>query len=306
MGAKGQLSVLVLGGTTEGRRVLERLSSYRKLKLIYSSLTSHGSLVAQAALEGTKSACELKFIDGALVEACLRRLLSFEQVDFVVDATHPYARSIHKTIFRVCSESDLKLMRFMRELPVIVEDEHCHLCNSMEEALEYLKVHHLGKRIFACTGAHSLEVYCKHLDPSQFFARILPVIRSWEIATHLGIDPARLIFKQGPFSLDENKKDFMSVGAEVLVTKNGGAEAGIAEKLQAARELGMDVLVIRPPLSVLEQLACEEGLTKQEALCAHADWYWEGSNLGAFCKQLEHWYADLICASDKNGVSPEH
>ena len=53
---------------------------------------------------------------------------------------------------------------------------------------------------------------------------------------------------QGPFSREMNVAMLKSVGAKYLVTKDSGAAGGFPEKVAAAREAGVKLIVIgRPP-----------------------------------------------------------
>ena len=52
---------------------------------------------------------------------------------------------------------------------------------------------------------------------------------------------------------------FKSSDASILITKDSGANGGFEEKLLAARELGMEVIVLKRPMD-------ESGCTLQEAI----------------------------------------
>ncbi|WP_049962636.1 precorrin-6A/cobalt-precorrin-6A reductase [Ruminococcus sp. HUN007] len=54
-----------------------------------------------------------------------------------------------------------------------------------------------------------------------------------------------IITGKGPFSEYENIRDFE--GCDILVTKDSGKAGGFAEKMSAARKLGMQIIVIERP-----------------------------------------------------------
>ena len=63
---------------------------------------------------------------------------------------------------------------------------------------------------------------------------------------------------QGPFSVELNYALLRTVQAGWLVTKEAGKRGGFAEKMEAARQCGVSVVVIRRPVH-------EEGILLEEA-----------------------------------------
>ena len=72
---------------------------------------------------------------------------------------------------------------------------------------------------------------------------------------------------QGPFSLALNKALITQFQIRYLVTKDGGAAGGFAEKVQAAADTGAQLVVLRRPL--------ETGETETQIL--------------AYCKEILQW-----------------
>ena len=61
---------------------------------------------------------------------------------------------------------------------------------------------------------------------------------------------------QGPFSREFNQAVFAAYRAEVVVTKNSGAIGGTDEKLMAAMELGLKLIVVERPALVPKEAFC--------------------------------------------------
>jgi len=53
---------------------------------------------------------------------------------------------------------------------------------------------------------------------------------------------------QGPFSQDLNHALFKEFGTDVMITKNSGMIGGVDEKIDAAIELGIHVIVVQRPV----------------------------------------------------------
>jgi precorrin-2 dehydrogenase/sirohydrochlorin ferrochelatase/precorrin-6A/cobalt-precorrin-6A reductase len=114
-------------------------------------------------------------------------------------------------------------------------------------------------RALLTTGSKELAAFTAARGfAERFYARVLP---SAEIVRHcreLGFPGGRLICMQGPFSREMNAATLRMTGAEYLVTKDTGARGGLPEKLEAAAELGVTVVLISRP-------ATETGLTLEAA-----------------------------------------
>ena len=63
--------------------------------------------------------------------------------------------------------------------------------------------------------------------------------------TAAGVAMDDMVAMLGPFDLDMNLALFKHAKADYLVTKNSGAGSGFHEKIEAAAQLSMTVLVIR-------------------------------------------------------------
>ena len=62
-----------------------------------------------------------------------------------------------------------------------------------------------------------------------------------------GISPKNIIAMQGPFSLSLNKAMLADFRIDCLVTKSSGKEGGYSEKIDAAKDAGIPVVVIKRP-----------------------------------------------------------
>ena len=94
----------------------------------------------------------------------------------------------------------------------------------------------------------------------SLMVRVLDHPQSLDACRRAGIRPEKVIAGRGPFSVDDNRRHIRACGAGVLVTKDSGAAGGTAEKLQAARAEGCDVVVIARPA-----LGNRQGFTEVEA-----------------------------------------
>jgi precorrin-6A/cobalt-precorrin-6A reductase len=106
---------------------------------------------------------------------------------------------------------------------------------------------HLGRRFLFTIGAKQLKHFRSLHEQLTLFARILPSSISQAQAQAAGFMADHIVSQRPPFSQAVNQALFQKLAVEVLVTKASGREGGVMEKVQAARELGMKVLMIRRP-----------------------------------------------------------
>ena len=240
----------VFGGTTEGRELVEFL--HTQLCAVTACVaTEYGGTLLPEAEQVHVSARRLP------VEEIVS-LLQKERFDLVVDATHPYARSITSSIARACAETNTEHLRLLREASSAPED--AVFVESTEDAATFL-----GKtegNILLTTGSKELSRYAAIPDfSSRVWARVLPMQASLDACSKAGLSPSHVIAMQGPFSLELNEAMLRAIGADWLVTKDGGSTGGFPEKALAAQKTGARLLVIGRP-------AQEEGKTLSETIQA--------------------------------------
>lgn len=235
------MEVLVFGGTVEGRALVEWLYG-RGCQVVACVATEYGaSLLPQ---------------DDHVV--CLRGPLSREEKlslvrehDFccIVDATHPYARHITKSVAALGRESGIDVVRVVRE-GGDAEGPWERVADAAEAAALLAETH---GNVLLTTGSTDLDVYLDVLPDAKdrLYVRILPVVSAVEHAERLGIPASHVIAMQGPFSTEMNEAVLRQFGIRHLVTKQSGTSGGFDEKVKAAEACDVHVIVIDRP--------CEQG-----------------------------------------------
>ena len=92
-----------------------------------------------------------------------------------------------------------------------------------------------------------MEEVLKHVSVDRFYPRILKVESSIEKCEMLGVDPSHIIPMKGAASLDENLELIEKYDASVMITKESGEIGGVVEKIQAANEKDIAVIMIQRP-----------------------------------------------------------
>ena len=173
--------------------------------------------------------------------------------DLCVDATHPYAVEATRNIRSACGQVGVEYHRLLR--PASPLPAGSAVFATAGQAAEYLAK--TEGSILLATGAKELAVFAG-IDPDRLFPRVLPTVEGITACEKAGIPHRNIIAMQGPFSYALNAALLQQFHIQFMVTKDGGAAGGFAEKVQAAQASGVQLVVIRRPE--------EEGETAEEIL----------------------------------------
>ncbi|MGA5731594.1 cobalt-precorrin-6A reductase [Streptomyces seoulensis] len=218
--------VLILGGTTEARRLATALAARPGLR-VTTSLA--GRVSRPGAVDG-----EVR-VGGFGGAVGLADWLRAHRVTALVDATHPFAERITANAAEAARAAGVPHAVLRR--PGWDLDDDWHPVASLEEAARL--VPRLGKRVFLSTGRLGLAVFAE-LTAIQF------VVRSVEPPEPPLPPHCELVLARGPFTLADELDLLRAHRVDVLVTKDSGG-AATAPKLTAARTLSLPVVVVRRP-----------------------------------------------------------
>ncbi len=222
--------LLVLGGTTEARELAQALADEPALR-VTSSLAGR---VARPRLP----AGEVR-VGGFGGTEGLAGWLREHRVDWLIDATHPFAGTISFHAAAAAATAHVPLLALRRPGWVAGPADRWLDAGSLADAARLLPA--LGTRVFLTTGRQSLPDFTgPALDPLWFLVRC--------------VDPPepphpprmRLLLDRGPFTVEGEASLLRRHAIDVLVTKDSGG-AATAAKLTAARSAGLPVVVVRRP-----------------------------------------------------------
>lgn len=221
------MHALILGGTSEGRE-LARL------------LVDAGWYVT-SSLAGRVAAPRLPVgevrIGGFGGPAGLARWLMQNNVDVIVDATHPFAERISYSAAEAASATRIPLIALHRPAWQSQPRDKWIAVPDMASAARQAarEFHH----IFLTIGRQQLAPFAN--DPHNLY-----VIRAVE-APSAPLPPRhRVLLSRGPFSIPGEKKLMRDNQIDCVVTKNSGGDYTYA-KVAAARELGISVIMVQRP-----------------------------------------------------------
>lgn len=222
------LRILILGGTTEARHLAE-------------ALVSDDAVAPVLSLAGRTQAPKLPPIafrvGGFGGIAGLITYLRDSRTDLIIDATHPFAEQMSAHADAACKETAIPLVIFSRPPWQAVPGDRWIEVETAAAAAQALGDE--PRRVFLTVGRLQLPAF--EAAPAHDY-----LIRSIDPPEPLQLPHHRVILARGPFSLADEVSLMRQEKIDVLVTKNSGGAATYA-KIEAARSLGLPVVLMRPP-----------------------------------------------------------
>lgn len=226
------MRAVLFSGTTEGRRLSAALAELGAAVTVCVA-TEYGR-EEQGELPGVS--VHTGRLDTAGMEAILR------DADLCIDATHPYATVVTANIRAAAEAAGVPYRRLLRRPSELPEGSVV----AVDAAEAAARLSETEGNILLATGAKELSAFA-FLGGARLYPRVLPLRESLEACEAAGIPHRNIIAMQGPFSFELNLALMRQFGIRYLVTKDGGAAGGFAEKAEAARQAGVVLVVIRRP-----------------------------------------------------------
>lgn len=177
----------------------------------------------------------------------LDKLFNSRVVQLLLDASQPFPGGISKHAQSLCHDNQIPYIRLARREVELPDSPLLYPVYSWEEAA--LKAAELGNTIFLTTGSYNLDLFVRHphMGGKRIVVRVLPDPQVIEKVQALGIAPKNIVAMQGPFSREINKATFKMYNASVIVTKDSGNAGGTDNKISAALNLKIPVVIIKRP-----------------------------------------------------------
>lgn len=166
----------------------------------------------------------------------LERFLRQANIDLVVDATHPFAARMQAGAVEACARVGLPRCRLLRpEWPRQAGDRWIEV-DGPGQAAEALRA--LGPRVFLALGGRDMPAFSG-------------LAGKWFLVRGVSPPPAPVanglfVRGRGPFVLADERRLLRAHRIDVVVSRQSGGQ-GARAKIDAARDLGLPVVMIRRP-----------------------------------------------------------
>lgn len=240
--------ILIFGGTTEGRAAVKVVEQGEK-PFFYSTLgdTQTIELVHGRRLVGAMDT-------DTAADFCRR-----EGIRLLIDAGHPFAEGLHRTVAQVAAISHLPVIRYERR-PVPLDDRVVR-CADYADAMRRMEADGVTS-LLALTGVRTIPKLRPFWERHDCRFRILERAESVDEAVAAGFPREKLLF----YHPDESKATVLEqVRPDAVLTKESGDSGGLPAKIEAAHRFGIPVYVVeRPALpDSFERVYTEAGLLRR-------------------------------------------
>ena len=230
--------ILVLGGTKEGREIVDYLVKNDK-QIIASVTSKYGArLLAEYDIQINKKPLKKKELSTFIKQNNIKK---------IIDATHPFAEKISRNAISVAQLHNIDYIRYERKRVNFDKDNDLlDLASNYKEAAQ--KAQEFDK-ILLTIGSNNLSYFTETVDNWQekLIVRVLPHYKYMKKLQQMGFPLSNIIAVKGPFTQEFNQIIIKDYEIEVVVSKASGPAGGLDTKFKAAQSCNIPLLVIERP-----------------------------------------------------------
>lgn len=220
------IRVLILGGTGNAAELAARVATIEGLEAITS--------LAGRTRKPSVPLGDFR-VGGFGGVAGLASYLRGEQIDLLIDATHPFASQISFNAADAATEVGVPHLMLIRPPWEKVSGDRWIEVESVEAAAASVANH--AQRVFLTVGRQELAAFA-HLEKIWFLMRMI------DPPSHEAlVPPGMILCDRGPFTLNNERQILIHNNIDTIVSKNSGGDA-TKPKIIAARELGVKVIMV--------------------------------------------------------------
>jgi precorrin-6A/cobalt-precorrin-6A reductase len=220
--------VLILGGTAEANRLAQVVA---KDPRIYAVLSYAGRTENPAKPPIAWRVGGFGGIDG------LKRYLMAENIARVVDATHPFAAQMSAHAIAACAAANVPLLALERPPWQAVAGDRWIEVDDIGAAAAALGA--APRRVFLGIGRQHLAAFAAHPQHAYLVRLVDPPRAPLPLQ-------AEVIIARGPYDVAGDRAVLTRHRIDIMVTRDAGGD-GASAKIDAARELGLPVIMVRRP-----------------------------------------------------------
>ncbi|OED30718.1 precorrin-6A reductase [Methanosphaera sp. WGK6] len=239
---------MIMSGTSDATKVINFLNEDKNNYILATTVTDYGSEIA-------KSAGATEVISKALCEEDFIKVIKEKKIDTLIDATHPFAAVATETAIESCEKTGINYIRYERASTILPKSNLIYKVPSFIEGAKKAKtlLKNEENKLMHLAGVMTLSEIVKEINPNQVVVRVLPNTFSITKTQNTGIPAKNIIAMQGTYSKEFNMSLMKEYNVTAIITKESGESGGAEEKINAALELNIPVvLVTRPHVKKLE------------------------------------------------------
>lgn len=222
--------VLILGGTAEARELAAHLATRPDLDITLS--------LAGRTAQPAEQPVPVR-IGGFSGATGLAGYLKDNEIDLLIDATHPYANRMSANAVEAAGSNGTLLVALRRPAWTRLPSDRWTEVEDAEGAVAALGS--TPRNIFVALGRQEIAAF-EQAPHHRYLIRSVDAIEP-----PLQLPRATYVVARGPFTEAADRALLERHGIEALVAKNSGGAATYG-KIAAARSLGIEVVLLRRPV----------------------------------------------------------
>lgn len=234
--------IWIVGGTGETSKfikIIEANSPEMIQNLLVSVATSDGKEFLSN---------DIRIHTGRMDEEEMLEFVKDNEISICIDLSHPHARIVSRNAETVCRKANIKYIRYQREAIGSLEEDYIESSDirffeDINQLLAFVSKN--GSSYFITTGVNNVRDFEKIRNGRNFTYRVLPSVTSMKIMRENNVPMNNIIGILGPVDYNLNLAMMQRYKSEYLVMKDSGKESMAMERIDAARKLGMKVIVLK-------------------------------------------------------------
>ncbi|MDG1280060.1 MAG: cobalt-precorrin-6A reductase [Pseudorhodobacter sp.] len=220
--------ILLLGGTTEASALARALAEAGR-----DAVFSYAGRTAEPVAQPLPTR-----VGGFGGVAGLCAYVQAEGITHLIDATHPFAAGMSRNAHAACESLGLPLIALERPAWAAQAGDRWHGVADMEAALQALP--DAPARVFLAIGKQQAGLFAAR--PQHHY-----LLRLVDAPEAPPLPDCRVVLGRGPFTTADDLALLQEAGITHVVAKNAGG-SGARAKLEAARALGLPVIMVERPI----------------------------------------------------------
>jgi len=161
-------------------------------------------------------------------------------IRLIVDAAHPFAVNLHRNVIDLAGQIGVPVIRYDRIYPA--HDGDFVWCKDYDDAISQLESHDVH-RLLALTGVNTINPLRPYWQEHECWFRILNRDESFAGSQKAGFPSDHLVY----YEKDDTATLIGRLQPQAIITKESGLSGGFKEKVDAARQAGIKVFVVKRP-----------------------------------------------------------
>ena len=231
-----------MSGTSDATKVINFLSQDENNYILATTVTDYGAEIA-------KSAGATEVISKALREEDFINVIKEKNIDTLIDATHPFAAVATQTAIESSEKAGINYIRYERASTILPDTDLIYNVDSFEEGAIKSKelIEGTDGKLMHLAGVLNLSKITEVVGPENVVPRVLPNNFSITKTQDTGVPASNIVAMQGTYSKEFNKAIMEEYNIAAIITKESGESGGAENKINAALELDIPVVLIKRP-----------------------------------------------------------